>query len=137
MERTISYRNSVADLSGILTGIPIRYAALKGAYLCSMYPIGLRTSNDIDILVDKNDIGIITERLLANRFKQGYIKNASFLPATRAEIISSRMNRGETVPFVLEREDVKMRYLEVDVNFPFVIKTRTINKKSFFVVNFT
>ena len=27
------------------------YALLKGAYLCSLYPLGYRTSNDIDVLV--------------------------------------------------------------------------------------
>lgn len=124
VERTMSYRNSLADLSGILAGIPIRYAALKGAYLCSMYPVGLRTSNDIDILVDKDGIGVISERLLTNQFKQGYVKNGLFVPATRAEIISSRMNRGETVPFVLEREDAKMKYLEVDVNFSLDFQAR-------------
>lgn len=117
VERTIAYKDSLTDLSGVLAGIPIRYAVLKGAYLCGVYPIGLRTSNDIDILVNKDDIAVISERLLARCFKQGYVKNELFVPATRAEIISSRMNRGETVPFISKLGNPKMKYMEIDVNF--------------------
>lgn len=116
-EKTTAYREALSQLSGVFSDIPIRYAFLKGAYLCSIYPVGLRTSNDVDVLISKESTGIVSERLREYGFKQGHIRNGVFVPATRAEIISSKMNRGETVPFVLDLGKTHMRYLEVDLNF--------------------
>ena len=116
-EKTTAYREALSQLSGVFSDIPIRYAFLKGAYLCSIYPVGLRTSNDVDVLISKESTGFVSERLREYGFRQGHIRNGVFVPATRAEIISSKMNRGETVPFVLDLGKTHMRYLEVDLNF--------------------
>ena len=48
---------------------------------------------------------------------QGNVRNGSFVPADRQEIISSRMSRGETVPFIKEVNLPFMKYLEIDINF--------------------
>ena len=116
-QKTMAYRSTLGELSLIFKDIPVKYAFLKGAYLCSIYPVGLRTSNDVDVLIGKASTGIVSERLLANGFIQGHIRNGRFVPATREEIIMSKMNRGETVPFIKEIGDPHMKYLEIDLNF--------------------
>lgn len=94
-----------------------KYAMLKGALLCKMYPEGCRTSNDIDLLVCSDNVTEIEQLLQNAGFKQGYIRNREFVPATRREIIESKMTRGETVPFIKQVNLPFMKYLEVDINF--------------------
>lgn len=101
----------------VLKDADFRYAVLKGAFLAKLYPLGLRTSNDIDILIAPENITALSNILKAAGFKQGYIRNEVFTAATRAEIINSRMNRGETVPFIKELNNSCVTYLEVDINF--------------------
>ena len=93
------------------------YAMLKGAYLCKRYPDGYRTSNDIDLLVHPKAVTEIGNVLLENGFRQGYIREGKFVPATRQEIITSKMMRGETVPYIKDVNLPGMQYLEVDINF--------------------
>ncbi len=49
--------------------------------------------------------------------RAGVLRAGRFRPATRQEIISSRMNRGETVPFVRKVDLPGMPYWEIDINF--------------------
>lgn len=107
----------LAQLREVLDPINVPYAMLKGAYLCGKYPVGCRTSNDIDLLVLPKDVTRISEALSKNGFRQGNIQNGVFIPATRQEIISSRILRGELVPFIKEVNLPAMKYFEVDVNF--------------------
>ena len=90
---------------------------LKGAYLCAHYPVGFRTSSDVDLLVMPQDVTAVGRVLTENGFRQGYIRNGEFVPATRKEIIESKMTRGETVPYIKEVGLPFLRFLEVDVNF--------------------
>ncbi len=107
----------VRFLSGELESCGVSYALLKGAYLCHWYPKGCRTSNDIDVLLAPEDIGKVSAILKMAGFKQGHLKNGVFVPATRQEIIESKMTRGETVPFIMETRVPFVKYLEVDLNF--------------------
>ncbi len=95
----------------------VPYALLKGAYLCGQYPIGCRTSNDIDVLIHPRDAGIVGARLKMAGFKQGKVKNGTLILADRQEIVASKMLRGETVPYIKDTHLALIRYLEVDVNF--------------------
>ena len=104
-------------LSTELDACSVPYALLKGAYLCYKYPKGCRTSNDIDVLIAPEDVGKVSARLKMAGFKQGYLKNGVFVPATRQEIIESKMTRVETVPFIKETKLPFMKHLEVDLNF--------------------
>lgn len=115
--RTESYIQSVEVVGQILNDAGVPYALLKGAYLTSIYPKGLRTSNDIDILIEQENITKLSELLIKHGFIQGHLRNGNFKRATRLEIISSRMNRGETVPFIKKVDLQGLEYLEVDVNF--------------------
>ena len=106
---------------------------LKGAVLCGKYPNGCRTSNDIDLLLLPEHITELGDVLEAAGFRQGELKSGAFVPATRREIIASRMMRGETVPYILELRLPMMQYLEVDLNFSLTTKTAapTRSKKCF------
>ncbi len=104
-------------LSTQLDACGVPYALLKGAFLCGKYPIGYRTSNDIDVLINPEDVGKVSIMLKLAGFKQGYLKNGKFVEATRQQIIESKMTRGETVPFIKEIKLPYIKYLEVDLNF--------------------
>lgn len=117
-----SLKAAMDELTGILQDV--EYALLKGAYLVSQYPAGLRTSNDLDILINQKDISKLEGLLKAAGFAQGNIRNGAFIPASRAEILSSRMNRGETVPFIKRMDLPGMEFLELDINFSLDFKAR-------------
>lgn len=115
--RNESFRKCVILLSGILSSCDCKVAMLKGAYLCMHYPDGYRTSNDVDLLVLPKDVTTIGNLLAKAGFRQGNIRNGEFIPATRQEIIESKMMRGETVPYIKEVDLPFMKFFEVDINF--------------------
>lgn len=112
-----SYYSCVDAVQKLLKECGCKYAMLKGAFLCKAYPEGLRTSNDIDLLVMPEDVSKIGNLLKANGFIQGHIRNDVFVAATRQEIIESKMTRGETVPYIKKVDLPFMEYLEIDINF--------------------
>ena len=116
-QRNESFYTAVKLLSELLAGKEGKYAMLKGAVLCGKYPNGCRTSNDVDLLLLPEHITELGDVLEAAGFRQGELKSGAFVPATRREIIASRMMRGETVPYILELRLPMMQYLEVDLNF--------------------
>ena len=115
--RNESFFHCLRLLSSALEEHKTKYAMLKGAMLCGFYPRGYRTSNDIDLLVAPENVSVIGQALSEAGFRQGHIRNGAFTPATRREIIDSKMNRGETIPYILEVDLPFMHYLEVDINF--------------------
>ena len=117
VEKNKYYNKCLEFLTRILGECNCDYAMLKGAVLCSSYPVGYRTSNDVDLLVRPKDVTQVGETLARHGFRQGYVRNETFIPATRAEIIQSKMMRGETVPYIKEMDLPGMKYLEVDINF--------------------
>ncbi len=117
IHKNMSYFNSVRYLSEVLKNKEGTYAMLKGAVLCTKYPIGCRSSNDIDLLVHPDNITEIGETLKNAGFEQGSVRNEEFIPATRKEIIESKMMRGETIPYIKKFDLQGMKYLEVDLNF--------------------
>ena len=117
VEKNKSFFWCVEHIENTLSECTCKYAMLKGAYLCKCYPDGYRTSNDIDLIVHPKDVTEIGDALLKVGFKQGNIRNGKFEPATRKEIIESKMMRGETVPYIKEINLPGMQFLEVDINF--------------------
>lgn len=117
VEKNKSFFQCVQLVEKALVRCDCKYAMLKGAYLCKAYPEGYRTSNDIDLLVHPKDVTEIGNALLVAGFKQGNIRNDKFKPATRKEIIESKMMRGETVPYIKEINLPGIKFLEVDINF--------------------
>ena len=117
VQKNESFRKCVVMLSQILSPCDRKVAMLKGAYLCAHYPDGYRTSNDVDLLVLPKDVTAIGNLLFSHGFRQGNIRDGVFIPATRQEIIESKMMRGETVPYIKEVNLPFMKYFEVDINF--------------------
>ena len=117
LEKNKSFFWGIHNTEKALSKCTCKYAMLKGAYLCKRYPAGYRTSNDIDLLVRSKDVAEIGEALRSAGFRQGNVRNGSFVPATRRELIESRMMRGETVPYIKEVDLPGMQFLEVDINF--------------------
>ena len=117
VQKNESCLKCVVMLSELLAPCDCKVAMLKGAYLCAHYPDGYRTSNDVDLLVLPKDVTTIGNLLFSAGFKQGNIRNGKFTPATRQEIIESKMMRGETVPYIKEVNLPFMKFFEVDINF--------------------
>lgn len=117
IERTESFFKAEELLAELFQGIQCNFALLKGAFLSQLYPVGLRTSNDFDLLISKTDVQEVSKLLLHNGFQQGFLKNGEFTPATRNEIVYALMNKGETVPFVKEVRLPRFKHLEIDINF--------------------
>ena len=111
-----SMKQCLGELAEILSKEDFPYGVLKGAVLVYLYPEGVRTSNDIDLLVNRRDLTQVTQCLLSNGFSQGYIRNNRFVPATRRDIVNALVNRGETTPFIKQVDLPEMKFLEVDVN---------------------
>lgn len=112
-----SFFSCISYLNRVLSDCTCKYAILKGGWLCEKYPDGYRTSNDIDLLVLPESVTEIGNELLKAGFRQGNIRNGEFVPATRQEIVESKMMRGETVPYIKKMNFTGMKYLEVDINF--------------------
>lgn len=116
--KTNSLQAALAEIAPVLSELDCRYALLKGAWLCGLYPVGLRTSNDLDILICSEDLTQLSALLKKAGFIQGtYQKDKGVVPADRRTLLSSRMNRGETVPFVKPVNLPMMEAIEIDVNF--------------------
>lgn len=126
-QKNESFYQCVAMLNDILSSCGCPIAMLKGAYLCSRYPSGYRTSNDVDLLVSASNVTTVGKLLSRAGFMQGSIRSGEFVPATRQEIISSRMLRGETVPYIREVGLPFMKFFEVDINFSLDYKNGTDN----------
>lgn len=107
---------NVCYLADLLKNIPFKYALLKGSYLTPiLYKRGQRTSNDIDILIEGKDVSLLEKILVQNGFVQGHVnENNEIVAASRREIIHSKLNNGETIPFVKFNNGIK---LEIDINF--------------------
>ena len=116
-QKNESFLQCVGMLSELLSDGGVRAAMLKGAFLCAHYPEGYRTSNDIDLLVLPEDVTAVGTLLYDAGFRQGSVREGKFIPATRVQIITSKMMRGETVPYIREVGLPQMKYLEVDINF--------------------
>jgi len=100
-----------------LKGVDFDYAFLKGTWLSlELYSDCERTSKDFDILINSKDISKLQGILLSCGYIQGWASSdyCSIVPATRRQIIESRLNYGETVPFVKLVGGISV---SVDINF--------------------
>lgn len=111
-----TFQKNLQYLSNLLENVDFKYALLKGAFLSTIvYDFGLRNSNDIDIFIESKDVSKVQDLLIDNGFIQGRLdENNNIVPATRKEIVLSKMNFGETVP-LLKLVDGKP--FQIDINF--------------------
>lgn len=125
-----SFKKCIVMLSEILSPCTCKVAMLKGAYLCAHYPDGYRTSNDADLLILPKDVTAVDHLLSSAGFKQGNVRNGEFIPATRQEIIESKMMRGETVSYIKKVNLPFMKFFEVDINFSLDYNNGTVDTLS-------
>lgn len=98
----------------------IKYVFLKGAILNNvLFEYGSRVSNDIDILIEKKSIPIITDVLNKLGFVQGKYnyKTKTIRKFTKKEIEESILTRGETAPFVKKTNMPEIETIDIDINF--------------------
>ena len=123
---TEDYKKAIEHVAEIFNEAEFNYAFLKGAFLITnLYEEGFRQSNDIDVLIEEKDIDKCQALLFRNGFVQGYFQNGEIKPATRSEVIISRMNYGETIPFCKVWNN---HPVFVDINFSLDYKPMEDNK---------
>ena len=85
----------------------------------TLYNSGDRISNDIDLLIEAKNISKVDNVLRSLGFVQGYwdFSKDNITELSRTEIISRRMNRGETAPYMQKIDSSVVPFIEVDVNF--------------------
>lgn len=112
--------SAASEISAKLRQCGIAHSFLKGVVLQSDYYGGLnRQYDDLDLLVEPTNLSIVTEVLRSNGFIQGWRKCDEIVPATRYEIVSSRVNSHELVPFWRRTTSDAVPYVSVDVQFEF------------------
>ncbi|RGF49417.1 hypothetical protein DW006_09680 [Eubacterium sp. AF36-5BH] len=95
----------------------VKYAGLKGViFNSSLYELGMRRSNDIDILVHEADLKKIDEILR----KEGFIQalNSDKGEASKKDKIIQRLHHHDLIPYYKKNEDFELlAYFKIDINF--------------------
>lgn len=116
-------REEIEKLFYVFAEHQAEYVFLKGGVLSNLseenavYKEGERASNDIDILVHPGKIVQAEQALKSFGYIQGFFNGEEIIPFSRREIISRRLNRGETAPFIKKTDNPEFPIIEVDVNF--------------------
>lgn len=150
--RVLLLREYVKEISKELLENNVEHIFLKGSVFSnvkkglSIYKVGERSSNDIDILVNQENISKVANCLKKLGFVQGVYDEESkkIKEYSRVEIINRRMNRGEVAPFIKLTNNTEVPFVEVDINFSlgntpndnidllnFMIDSRVISNKYF------
>lgn len=119
-QRVLSMHKYIMELSDALEQKGVEHAFLKGSILSnSFYPLGTRSSNDIDLLINSKSISTASKVVCSLGYTQGEYNFAEHKvdKLDRSEIIFRRMNFGEVVPFYKIIEEPGLDVVEVDINF--------------------
>lgn len=118
--RTELQKEYVKSISSALCEANIEHVFLKGSVLSStIYPVGTRAFNDIDILVSKKSIQSVKKVLCELGFLQGkYDYKKGAVDEFDQDTITQAINtRGEMAPFVKIVNEKTIKTIDVDVNF--------------------
>lgn len=123
--RTAFMRERLKEIAEAVIRKDIPCVFPKGSYLSNMksgeelYADGERVSNDIDIIVRPDGITLVADVLTELGFVQGRYdaEKNRIIPFTRLEILTRRMNRGETAPYVKLTGNCEFPFIEADINF--------------------
>lgn len=119
----------ISELFDTLENQDLRYAGLKGiVFGATIYSIGMRRSNDLDLLVYEEDLDKLDKLMRKIGYIQGSKKDGALVEATKKEKLIQRMNYHDLVPYVKETED---RVIEIDINFLIDGKENLIDDKVF------
>lgn len=118
--RAQEINKEVIEISQIFKENNIQHAFLKGTVLAlTLYPLGCRASNDVDLLVNSEDVTMCGKLLNQLGFIQGHynIQTKVIQPASRHEIIRSKLNYGEVVPYEKAINSPGVNSIRIDLNF--------------------
>ncbi len=108
----------------------VRYSTLKGlTYMLTMYPYGIRRSNDCDILVMESELKKIDKILTS----QGYIQSSDGgnTVAGKREKLIQIMNYHDLIPYYKDTGSQLQQKMELDINFHIDGKDNDITEKAF------
>jgi len=118
--RTELQKKYIKSISSVLRDANIEHVFLKGVVLSStIYPVGARAFNDIDILVSKKSIQKVKKVLYELDFLQGKYdyKEGVINEFDQNTLLQFINNRGEMAPFVKIVNEKTTRTIDIDVNF--------------------
>ena len=121
----------VKELSDELEKTKLKYAFLKGTITSSMlYEEGERSSSDIDILINAEDITQLGRTLKSLGYVQGWynVGEDRIIEASRDNVIKNRLLYGEIVPYVKKIDIPGYNVVKVDVNFSLDWRSKNIDK---------
>lgn len=110
----------VKNISLALREANIEHVFLKGTVLSgTIYPVGTRAFNDIDILVSKKSIQKVKNVMYELGFLQGkYDYKKGIVDKFNQDALTQSVNtRGEIAPFVKIVDEKVIKTIDVDVNF--------------------
>lgn len=109
----------------------IGYAGLKGVvYNASLYDIGMRRSNDIDVLVLESELKKADSILRKHGFIQSL--NSGKPEASKRDKIIQRLNHHDLVPYYKKNDDsVLLPYFKIDINFRIDSEKEGLTEKIF------
>lgn len=107
----------------------LRYAGLKGLiFNIDNYEMGIRRSNDIDLLVPESELSKLDEILRKFGYIQSFLPEGKLVEASKKQKLIQRMNYHDLVPYVKEIDN---EINEIDINFIFDAKENEITQKIF------
>lgn len=107
----------------------LRYAGLKGLiFNIDNYEMGIRRSNDIDLLVPESELSKLDEILRKFGYIQSFLPEGKFIEASKKQKLIQRMNYHDLVPYV---KVIDNEINEIDINFIFDTKENEITQKIF------
>lgn len=116
--KNIIHQKAIKEISEALEKENAVYAFLKGSVLnTTLYSVGDRISNDTDIMIRADQIQKVTKVLNGLGYIQGKVVEDKIIPATKKELLFSRLNTYELVPFCREEDPKLLPVHEVDINF--------------------
>lgn len=96
----------------------IDYAVIKGATLSKTIfgDICFRTSSDIDILIDTNNIDLIKHILISKGFVQGKFDGTKIAIFSREELVFYSSMTHQLAPFIKKNNNTLCPFINIDLN---------------------
>lgn len=115
---SISVKERLHACQALFSQKTIPYAVVKGAVLSqSAYgnPL-LRSSSDIDILIDRDDSEYLDKMFQKNGFVQGRIINNEIIPFNREELLFHSLLTHQKAPYIKKTGNPFCPFVNIDIN---------------------
>ena len=111
---------TIKSLLEKLNDLNINYAVVKGitTAMLSYKSIGMRSSNDIDLVVDRKHINSIKSLFQEEGFIHGYVdEHGQICPYNREDIIFYLSSTHQMAPYIKKHSSPYMNAIQIDINF--------------------